>query len=33
MVEKNSGLRTYISAGSVFMGYPMLKGNSIDITP
>lgn len=33
MAEENSGLRTYISAGSVFMGYPMLKGNSINITP
>lgn len=24
---------TYISAGSIFVGYPMLKGNSIDIIP
>lgn len=32
-MEENEGLRTYISAGSVFVGYPMLKGNSIDIIP
>lgn len=32
-MDENSGLRTYISAGSVFVGYPMLEGNSIDIIP
>lgn len=31
--QKNEGLRTYISAGSVFVGYPMLEGNSINIIP
>ena len=32
-MQENKGPRTYISAGSVFVGYPMLKGNSIDIIP
>lgn len=32
-MQKNEGPRTYISAGSVFVGYPMLEGNSIDIIP
>lgn len=32
-MEKNDGLRTYITAGSVFVGYPMLKDNSIGIIP
>lgn len=32
-MQENEGPRTYISAGSVFVGYPMLKGNSIDIIP
>ena len=33
MQDQNNGRRTYISAGSVFVGYPMLEGNSIDIIP
>ena len=33
MQDQNDGRRTYISAGSVFVGYPMLEGNSIDIIP
>lgn len=32
-MDENNGPRTYISAGSVFVGYPMLKDNSIDIIP
>lgn len=32
-MQENDGRRTYISAGSVFVGYPMLEGNSIDIIP
>ena len=32
-MQENNGRRTYISAGSVFVGYPMLEGNSIDIIP
>lgn len=32
-MEANTGPRTYISAGSIFVGYPMLKDNSIDIIP
>lgn len=32
-MQENEGPRTYISAGSVFVGYPMLEGNSIDIIP
>lgn len=32
-MQENEGRRTYISAGSVFVGYPMLEGNSIDIIP
>lgn len=32
-MQENNGPRTYISAGSVFVGYPMLKGNSINIIP
>lgn len=32
-MQENDGARTYISAGSVFVGYPMLVGNSIDIIP
>lgn len=31
--EENSGVFTYIDADSVFIGYPMLEHNSIDITP
>ena len=33
MQDQNDGRRTYISAGSVFVGYPMLEGNSINIIP
>ena len=32
-MQENNGRRTYISAGLVFVGYPMLEGNSIDIIP
>lgn len=32
-MQENKGPRTYISAGSIFVGYPRLKGNSIDIIP
>lgn len=32
-MQENEGPRTYISAGSVFVGYPRSKGNSIDIIP
>lgn len=32
-MQENEGPRTYISAGSVFVGYPRLEGNSIDIIP
>lgn len=32
-MQENEGPHTYISAGSVFVGYPMLKDNSIDIIP
>lgn len=32
-MEENYGPRTYITAGSIFVGYPMLKDNSIDIIP
>lgn len=32
-MQENNGPHTYISAGSVFVGYPILKGNSIDIIP
>lgn len=32
-MQKNDGQRTYITAGSIFVGYPMLKDNSIDIIP
>lgn len=32
-MQENNGPHTYISAGSVFVGYPMLKDNSIDIIP
>lgn len=32
-MQKNDGPRTYITAGSIFVGYPMLKDNSIDIVP
>lgn len=32
-MQENDGPRTYISAGSIFVGYPMLKDNSIDIIP
>lgn len=32
-MQENEGPLTYISAGSVFVGYPMLEGNSIDIIP
>lgn len=30
---ENDGPHTYITAGSIFVGYPMLKDNSIDIIP
>lgn len=32
-MNENNGPRTYISAGSIFVGYPMLKHSSIDIIP
>lgn len=32
-MQENDGLRTYITAGSIFVGYPMLEDNSIDIIP
>lgn len=32
-MQENDGPRTYITAGSIFIGYPMLKDNSIDIIP
>lgn len=32
-MQENDGPHTYITAGSVFVGYPMLKDNSIDIIP
>lgn len=32
-MQENDGPRTYISAGSIFVGYPTLKDNSIDIIP
>lgn len=32
-MQENEGPHTYISAGSVFVGYPRLEGNSIDIIP
>lgn len=32
-MQENDGPHTYITAGSVFIGYPMLKDNSIDIIP
>lgn len=32
-MQKNEGPHTYISAGSVFVGYPGSQGNSIDIIP
>lgn len=32
-MQENDGPRTYITAGSIFVGYPMLKDNSIDIIP
>lgn len=32
-MQENNGPRTYITAGSIFVGYPMLKDNSIDIIP
>lgn len=32
-MDENNGPRTYISAGSIFVGYPMLEDNSIDIIP
>ena len=32
-MQKNDGPRTYITAGSISVGYPMLKDNSIDIIP
>lgn len=30
---ENDGPHTYITAGSIYVGYPMLKDNSIDIIP
>lgn len=32
-MQENDGPHTYITAGSIFVGYPMLKDNSIDIVP
>lgn len=32
-MDENNGPRTYISAGSIFVGYPRLEDNSIDIIP
>lgn len=32
-MDENNGPRTYINAGSIFVGYPMLEDNSIDIIP
>lgn len=32
-MQENDGPHTYITAGSIFVGYPMLKHSSIDITP
>lgn len=32
-MQENNGPHTYITAGSIFVGYPMLKDNSIDIIP
>lgn len=32
-MQENDGPRTYITAGSIFVGYPMLKDNSIQIVP
>ena len=32
-MDENNGQRTYISAGSIFVGYPMLEHSSIDIIP
>lgn len=32
-MQENDGPRTYITAGSIFVGYPMLKHSSIDIIP
>lgn len=32
-MQENDGPNTYITAGSIFVGYPMLKDNSIDIIP
>lgn len=32
-MQENNGPHTYITAGSIFVGYPMLEHNSIDIFP
>lgn len=32
-MQENNGPRTHIAAGSLFVGYPMLKDNAIDIIP
>lgn len=32
-MQENDGPHTYITAGSIFVGYPMSKDNSIDIIP
>lgn len=32
-MQENNGPHTYITAGSVFVGYPMLEDNSIEIIP
>lgn len=32
-MQENYGPHTYITAGSIFVGYPTLKDNSIDIIP
>lgn len=32
-MQENAGPLTYMTAGSVFVGYPMSEGNSIDIIP
>lgn len=32
-MQENDGPHTYITAGSISVGYPMLEDNSIDIIP
>ena len=33
MMQQENGPRTYVSAGLIFLGYPMSQYNNIDITP